>query len=342
MVRSFLLVCILLISLGPGIAPANADEDAANFFRGKVVTLVVGEDANSEYMVSGRLLANYISKYIPGNPTVIVQAMPGASSVASMNYLYNVAPRDGTVFDLPNKSVATYEATKLTGIQYKSAEMNWIGSMTAANNVVVVMASSGVKTLDDAKQKQVVMGAQGIGGTLATYPLVLNHLVGTKFKLVLGYAGGSLINLAMDRGEVEGRGSYTWDDLKHSRRDWLTEHKVNILVQIGMRKEHDLPNVPLLSDLAHNDREREILDFISSDTLLGRPFVLPPGVPKNRVDALRTAFEQTMRDPNFLADAKRLQNNISPVSGLDLQRKVVATADAPAATVATAEKWMSP
>ena len=319
-------------------AKADAVDD---FYRGKVVTMIVGDDASGQYMVNGRLLGATIGKYIPGQPTVIVQAMPGASSVTATNYLYNVAHRDGTVFGLPNKSVAMFEATHLPGVQYKSAEFAWMGSMTASNNVVIVLASTGVKSLEDAKHREVIMGAQGVSGTLATYPLVLNRVLGTKFKLVLGYAGANLINLAMDRGEVEGRGSYTWTDLKYSRPEWLSERKVAVLVQIGLRKEADLPDVPLLPDLAHDERERAILAFISSDTLLGRPFLLPPKVPADRVAAMRTAFDRTMRDPEFLAEAKRLEINISPVPGAELQKKIEETVTAPAEIVATAEKWMS-
>jgi tripartite-type tricarboxylate transporter receptor subunit TctC len=328
-----------LLALLPAMAAAETPDA---FYRGKQITLIVGDDATGQYVVNGRLLAQHIVRHIPGQPSIIVQAMPGSSSVAATNYLYEVARRDGTVFGLPNKSVALFEASHLAGVRYKSAELNWIGSMSAANNVVVVLASTGVRTLADAKRREVIMGAQGVSGTLAGYPLVLNHLLGTKFKLVLGYAGANLINLAMDRGEVEGRGSYTWTDLKASRPEWLEKHSVNILVQIGVRKEPDLPDVPLFTDLGHDAKEREILTFIASDTLMGRPFFFPPKVPAALVAAMRQAFDETMTDPAFLADAAKLQTNIQPVSGAELQEKVAETVNAPTDIVAAAERWMTP
>jgi tripartite-type tricarboxylate transporter receptor subunit TctC len=313
----------------------------SDFFRGKTITLIVGDDAGGQYTVNGRLLAEYLGKYIPGNPNIIVQNMPGASSVTATNYLYAVAPEDGTVFGLPNQSVVLYQAARLPALRYKAEKMNWIGSMTASNHVVVVMARSGVKTLDDAKTKEVTMGSLGVNGTLSVYPTVLNRIAGTKFKLVVGYSGANLVDLAMLRGEIDGRGSYTWTDLKASHPDWLASKKVNLLVQLGPQKAPDLPDVPLLTDLARSEHEREVLAFISSDTVLGRPFVLPPNVPPDRVAALREAFSRTVADPDFLRDAKKLGINIAPVSGAELQKRVEQTVATPREIVGEAEKLMT-
>jgi tripartite-type tricarboxylate transporter receptor subunit TctC len=315
--------------------------DARDFFKGKTVTLVVGDDAGGQYTVNGRLLAQYIGKYIPGEPTIIVQNMPGASSVTATNYLFAVAPQDGTVFGLPNQSVVLYQAAHLPNLRYKAEEMNWIGSMTSSNHVVAVMARSGVETLDDAKKKEVTMGSLGVNGSLSVYPTVLNRVAGTRFKVVVGYSGANLVDLAMQRGEIDGRGSYTWTDLKTSHPDWLATNKINLLAQIGPEKAADLPKVPLLTDLARSQHERQVLTFISSDTVLGRPFVLPPHVPAERVQILRTAFARAVADPDFLRDAKSMGINIAPVSGAELQKRVEQTVATPPEIISDAEKLMT-
>jgi len=327
-------------ALAIGAADASA-QSVADFYRARGLTLVIGSDASGEYNQSGRLLARHIGKHVPGNPTVTVQNMPGASGIKSANYLYAVAAKDGSVFGLFNKSMAFYEATKTDNANYKSAEFNWIGSMSRTNNLVVVWAATGVKTLEDAKQREVVLGSIGAGGTMTTYPLILNNVVGTKFKLVLGYAGGQVVDLAMERGEVEGRGSYSWSDLKKVRADWLRDHKINILAQYGIRKEPDLPDVPLSIDLGRNDQERRALEFISSDIEMARPFMMPPKVPAERVTALREAFDRTMVDPQFLDEAKQGQIDVSPMTGMELESLVRRTIETPPEIVAIATRWMT-
>jgi tripartite-type tricarboxylate transporter receptor subunit TctC len=334
------LVSCIACGLIGGSHPA-AGQTAEDFYRGKTVRLIVGADGTGEYGVAARLLARHFPRHIPGNPNVIVQFMPGASSIKSLNYLYAAAPKDGLVIGMPNKAAPMFEAAHVANVNYKSAEFSWIGNMTRTNMVVIVSARKGVRTLDDAKKTEVIVGAIGTGGTMATYPTILNAVAGTKFKIVIGYAGGQIVDLAMERGEVDARGSYAWSDLKRVRSDWLRDRKIYILAQVGLRKEPDLPDVPTLVDLARNDNEGQILRFISTDAEMTRPFMVPPGVPADRVAALRTAFDETMRDDEFVADAKRQGTSVEAMSGAAVQDLVTSIVNTPPAIVEAAGRWMT-
>lgn len=320
--------------------PTSA-QSVEQFYKSKNPTLIVGTDASGEYAVGGRLLAKHIQRHLPGNPPVIVQFMPGASSIKSANYMYTAAAKDGSVLSLSNKGIAMFGTAKMDNTNYKAAEFNWIGNMTRSNNLAVVWHAKGVKTLDDAKKTEVVVGALGAGGTLATYPAILNAVAGTRFKVVLGYAGAQLIDLAMERGEVDGRASYSWSDLKRVRGEWLKEGKLNILVQFGLEKEPDLPDVPLIVDLARNDLERKILSFVAADNNMARPFYMPPKVPADRVAAFRKAFDDTMTDAEFLEDAKRVGVTVTPLTGAQLEALVKNIVNAPPEVVNGAEQWMT-
>jgi tripartite-type tricarboxylate transporter receptor subunit TctC len=334
------IICAAFATIFIGALPTAASAQA-EFYRGKSITLVVGSDITGEHDAAARLLSRHLGRHIPGRPSIVVQNMPGASGIKSANYLYEIARRDGTVIATFNKSMPLYQATGMANTNYKSEEFNWIGSMDHANMLVVVAARTGVQTIADATRKEVLMGSIGAGGTMSTYPLLLNNAFGTKFRLVQGYAGGQIVDLAMDRGEVDGRGSYNWRDLRVKRANWLKEKKVNILVQFGLEREADLPEVPLLVELARNDRERKVLTFVSSDIPIGKSFVMPPAVPADRVEAIRKAFEATMKDPDFLADATAAEADVHLIPGAQVQtlvREIVAT---PAEIVRTAQDWMT-
>jgi hypothetical protein len=198
-----------------------------------------------------------------------------------------------------------------------------------------------VRTIEDARKREVIMGALARNGTLATYPMILNAITGTRFKLVLGYVGSQVIDLAMQRGEVEGKGSYSWANLKRTHPEWVSEHKLNLLVQFGLAKEPDLPDVPLVTELARNDKERAVLTLISSDTVMARPFLLPPGVPGERVAAMRAAFDATMTDPDFLADANAAKVDLAPMPGDALQAVITRIIDTPPEIIDLAQQWMT-
>jgi tripartite-type tricarboxylate transporter receptor subunit TctC len=335
------LVCSVAVALVAAAGQQAFAQTPEQFYKGKNPILIVGTDASGEYAVGGRLLAKHIQRHLPGAPPVIVQFMPGASSIKSANYMYAVAPKDGSVLSLPNKGIAMFESAKMENTNYKAAEFSWIGNMTRSNNLAVVWHAKGVKTLEDATKTEVVVGALGAGGTLATYPAILNAVVGTKFKVVLGYAGAQLIDLAMERGEVDGRASYSWSDLKRVRSEWLKDGKLNILVQFGLEKEPDLPEVPLIVDLARNEQERKILSFVAADNNMARPFYMPPKVPADRLAAFRQAFDDTMRDAEFLEDAKKVGVTVTPLSGAQLEALVRNIVNAPPEVVNGAEQWMT-
>jgi tripartite-type tricarboxylate transporter receptor subunit TctC len=320
------------------LSPANAADD---FYQGKTLTLVIGSDVSGEYTAGGRIVAKHLGRHLPGNPTIVTQNMPGASSIKAANFLYSVAPKDGLTFGLVSKDVPIYEATGMQNVNYKSRDFIWIGSLSGANNLVVVWAATGIKTLDDAKKREVIMGALGSNGTLATYPYLLNNLFGTKFKVVLGYTGAQLVDLAMERGEVEGRGSYSWSDMKRARATWLKEGKFSILVQFGLEKEAELPDVPLVTDLTQDPKSRAVLEFISSDTVMARPFLLPPNTVAERAGLMRRAFDLTMKDPDFLNDARQSQVDVRPIDASQLTELVSKTVSTGSDVIQASEKLMT-
>jgi tripartite-type tricarboxylate transporter receptor subunit TctC len=339
---SSILKCVCLIGGIAIAAPAMAAETVEAFYKDKIVEMIVGSDASTEYTRDARFVATYLVKYIPGHPTIIIKNMPGASSIKAANYLYQIAAKDGSVLGVFNKAIPMAEATNLQGVRYKSAEFGWLGSMNHTNSLVVTWITSGVATLEDARKHEVTIGAQGLSGTMAAYPFMLNRTQGTKFKVIAGYQGSAAVNLAMERGEVEGRGTYSWDFFKSDNRDWKTNKKMNFLVQIGLEKEPDLPDVPLLIDLAKDDTQRAVYELLSADSMIARPFITTPGVPAERLAALRTAFDKTMADPDFLRDAAKAHSAVNPVAGVrvaEIVKKIVAT---PPAIVDQANQWMSP
>jgi tripartite-type tricarboxylate transporter receptor subunit TctC len=300
-------------------SPASADA-IADFYKGKTINFYIGSAPAGGYDTYGRLVVRALGKHIPGHPEVLPRNMPGGSSRVAASYVYNVAPKDGLALGMVNQELPLAQALGET-LQFDAAKFNWIGTPDTDNRVVVTLASSGVKTIEDAKKKEVVMGGSG-PVEASGYPEMLNTIVGTKFKTVKGYVGGNAIYLAMERGEVDGRADNAWESWKGDRGEWVRDGKVNVLVQVGLAKAPDLPNVPLLVDLARTDEDREVLKLISSSTSMGHPVIAPPGVPDDRVKALRAAFDAAMRDPVVLADAKRQRRSISPVKGEELQKIV--------------------
>jgi tripartite-type tricarboxylate transporter receptor subunit TctC len=309
-------------------AQAIADP-VEDFYRGKRVTLVIGYGTGGGYDTYARLFARFVGEHIPGKPTVIAQNMPGAGSRGAANWLYNVAPKDGTVIATLSQTTPTDQALGQSGIQFDARRYNWIGNMVVVNNILFVSAASGVRTIDDARKKVITVGATGASSPSVLYPQVSNTILGTRFKIVAGYPGGGDINLAVERGEVDGRGSDSWASMKANNARWLREKTINILFQIGPRREADLADAPLWSELGESDEQRQILDVLSGDVAVGRPILTTPDVPAERVAALRLAFDQTMRDPKFVAAAEQAGMVLNPLGGEELQR-IVARVTSPA------------
>ena len=317
-VRSAMCGAAMLAALA---APARA-QDVASFYHGKQITLVIGYGPGGGYDLYARMLGRFIGAHIPGNPTIVPQNMPGAGSRSAANWLYKVAPQDGTVIACLGQATPTDQALGQPGVQFDAGKFNWIGNLSLVNNFLFVSAASGVSTFAQAKTKQLAIGATGASSPSVLYPQVSNNLLGSKFKIIAGYPGGGDINIAVERHEIDGRGSDSWASMKTTHPDWLRDHTINILFQVGPRREPDLPDVPLWTDLAENDDQRQVLALLSGDVSVGRPILTAPNVPADRVKALRQAFADTLRDPQFIEAAKQANMEMNPMAGEELQQVV--------------------
>lgn len=298
------------------------EQAVADFYRGKTVTIVVGYSPGGGYDLYARTLAAHIGRHIPGNPNVIVQNMPGAGSKVSANHLFNAAAKDGTVFGTFARGMPADELIGAEGVQFKSTEFNWIGSMNDEVSVCVARSDAPVKKFEDLYTTPLKIGGTGPGADTDFFPQFLNSVYGTKFELATGYPGGNDINVAIERGEVQGRCGWSWSSVVSTRPDWVKDKFITILVQMSVNKHPDLPDIPLVIDLAKTEEQRQLSRVVFARQAMGRPFVAPPGVPADRVAALRDAFDRTLKDPQFLADAEKAKLELGPVTGEDVQRIV--------------------
>jgi len=296
-------------------APAAAQQSVAEFYKGKTVRVIVGVGVGSGYDLNARVLARTLPAHIPGNPTVIVQNQPGAGSLAMTNALYNNGPFDGTVIGASFNGMPTTPLLEPAGARFDPVKLNWLGSTNRETQITYVWHTAPVQKLADLYTTELIVGAQAPGSTQYDFPILLNHLFGTKFKVVTGYESTPKIHLAMESGEVQGNGATNWSTVKALNSNWLTEKKIRIIVQWGLKKNPELADVPLVLDLAKSPSDRQALELALARLEFGRPFFLPPNVPPERVEALRRAFDATMKDPAFLADADRLNLDVSPIGG---------------------------
>jgi tripartite-type tricarboxylate transporter receptor subunit TctC len=315
--------------------PAAADA-ISDFYHGKSMTIIIGTSAGNDYDYRARLIAKFMGHHIPGDPSIVPRNMPGAGGVVAANDLYAVEPKDGTVLHMIMSNMMANQAMGLPGIKFDTRKFFWVGNTTSTPNVMVSWYKSGVTSIEQVKQKELLVGAP-TGTAGVTYAEALNALAGTKFKLVTGYPGGNEVNLAMENGEVDGRASNSWASWKSTKPDWISEKKLNVLVQVGLKRAPDLPDVPLLLELAHNDSDRAVLAFLSTETAIARAVVTTPDTPPERVAALRRAFDETMKDPGFLAEAEKTKMDVSPVSGEESQKIADSIVNAPPDVVAKAK-----
>ncbi|MGH9460670.1 MAG: Bug family tripartite tricarboxylate transporter substrate binding protein [Vicinamibacteria bacterium] len=304
------------------LVPTTAAPQDANFYRGKQVRVLIGYSAGGGYDTYARILARHIGKHIPGNPTVVPQNMPGAGSLTLTNFLYNVAPKDGTVLGTIARGMAMEPLLGGDGTQFDATKFSWIGSLNHEVSICVSWYTSKVKTVEDLRTTELIVGGTGSGADTDTFPIVMSNLLDAKIKLISGYPGGNDILLAMERGEVDGRCGWSWSSVVAGHSDWLTEKKINILVQMALQKHPDLPNVPLVLDLADSDEESMAMELIFARQVMGRPFVAPPGVPAERREALRQAFLDMVEDPEFKADVQKMDLELNPVSGAEIERVI--------------------
>ena len=298
MPRVHLALLLAVTALAGAAAPASADP-VEDFYRGKTLDFINQGSPGADYDLRARLLARFMGRYIPGHPNIVVRNMTAAGGLQAADHMANIAARDGTVLHMIFQSIPSYQAMGVPGVEFDVRRFGWIGNMTDSPNVVVSWYTSGIKTIQDAMARELVIGAQTAGTTSYIYPTAMNALAGTKFKIVTGYGGGNDINLAMEKGEVDGRGSNSWASWKSGHPEWIADKKIYILVQVGLKRAADLADVPLMSELAKTDEGRQILTFISSDTGISRAVVTTPGVPPERLAALRKAFLATMKDPGL-------------------------------------------
>src|SRR6266700_3719132 len=307
-------------------SPAAADA-VADFYRSKTVSFVIGVGPGGGYDLSSRLVAQHLGRFIPGNPAVVPRNLPGASGIVSALNVFNVAPRDGTVIGMLQP---TFVVEKLNdrSLKFESEQFSWIGRVDASILVGIVWQSSPVQSVADAKRTPAAMAAIGAAGTAATVPWALNQLIGTRFKVVLGYDSSPAMGLAMERGEVDGNGSTSWDYLE-TRADWLRNRNIAFLYTIALERYRALPDVPTLLELTDNERDRDVLKLIASGSTIGRSVVGPPDIPPDRVVALRQAFDAMIKDPDFLADARGRHLGVDPLPGAVLTRIVADVASQP-------------
>lgn len=314
--------------------PAGAQQSDADFYKGKQLQLVIGYGSGSGYDFYARLLGRHIANHIPGNPAVVPQNMPGAGSMKAANWLYEVAPKDGTVMATMGRGVPMAPLLGTAGANFDATKFTYIGSMNNEVSVAVAWHTSGIRTIEDVMQRELVVGATAVGvDDTTTFPAVMNAMLGTKFKWITGYSGGNEMNLAMERGETQGRAGWSWSSVKSTKMDWYRDKKINVLIQMSLSKHEDLPDVPLVMDLAKTDEQKQVLELIFSRQVLGRPFVAPPGLPAARVKTLRDAFDATMKDKAFLAEADKQQMEITPVGGAEIERLIARIYQTPKAVV---------
>jgi tripartite-type tricarboxylate transporter receptor subunit TctC len=321
--------------------PAAADE-VADFYRGKTLNMVIGVSVGGDYDRRARLIARHMGKHIPGNPTIVPNNMTGGGGLVAANWLANVAPRDGTAMLMIAQNLPLVQAIGTASAKYDVRKFLWLGNTTDTPNVINSWHTTGIRTVQDVMQRELVVGATGVGSGSYYYPAALNTLIGTRFKIVSGYPGGNEANLAMERGETGGRGSNSWASWKSTKPQWLADKKIIMLVQIALKRDPELKDIPTMQDLAKNEADAKLLTFLSADTAIARAVVTTPEVPAARVTALRQAFAATMKDPEFLAEAEKMKMDLSISTGEEAQAIAASVADTPPDIVARAKAILQP
>ena len=319
---------LALLAAALGTTPAAADA-IADFYKGKRITYLIPTAPGGSYHLYSLQIARHMGKHIPGNPTIITQNMPGAGAIVMTNYLYNVAPKDGSYLGMVNQAIPLTQLLGQDGVKFDVAKMTWIGDAIVSNSVAVAWHETGFKTIQDVMEREMIIGAEGGMSSSTIIPRVMNAVIGTRFKIVQGFPGGGPMNMAIERGEVHGRGAVVYAGWKAQKPDWVADKKLIFLVQTGFEPDRELPNVPLLIDLAKTPEDRKLLELVSLVPALGRATIGPPALPADRTQALRAAFKATMEDPEFLAEAAKAKMDIDPRYGEDLDKLAATIAATP-------------
>jgi tripartite-type tricarboxylate transporter receptor subunit TctC len=337
------IVCafIALVLIGLGTSPARAQDSVAEFYRGRNLNLIVGYSAGGGYDTYSRILARHLGKHIPGNPAIVVQNMPGAGSLKLANYLFNVAPKDGSTIGIFSRGMAMEPLIGASNTQFDSSKFAWLGSGTSEVSVFVLWHTAPVKTFQDMLTTPFTVGGEGSGSDPDIYALLLKNAFGAKLKLISGYPGTAEVAIALERGEVDSRASWSWSSIKTLKPDWIREKKVIFPVQLNLSPGKDLPDVPLIMQFARTDAQRQMLKLILSRQEMARPYAAPPGIPNDRKAALRKAFDETWADPELLAEMKARGQEVNPVSGADIDKLVAELYATPKDVVAETRKAIS-
>jgi tripartite-type tricarboxylate transporter receptor subunit TctC len=319
--RAKAVLCAIVSAMVAAMQPGARAQEPEAYYKGKQLRMIIPAGAGGGYDTYARVLAQHLEKHIPSNPPIINQNTPGASGMLATNWVAGVAPKDGTVI------VSTYNALLLEplfgnpAVKYDPRELEWVGSMGKQQQICVTWHTSPIKTIDQAKEREVIVAATGATGNSATMPKLLNTTLGTKFKIVTGYST-SESRLAVERGEAEGICGLSFSTLKASNPDWIVNKRINVLVQTGTKPQPELPQVPLLVDLVSNPDDKKVLEILAFPEEMGRPFFMPPGTPKPLVKAMRRAFDAAMKDPAFIADAEKSRLEIDPVTGEEMEEMI--------------------
>jgi len=304
----------LLLAMQPGHAQPVAD-----FYRGKTIQMLIGYTVGGGYDLNARVLARHMGKHIPGNPNIVAQNMAGAGSLRLANFLYNVAPKDGTAIGIVGRGMAMEPLIGGSATQYDARRYTWIGSVSDQVSLCATWHTSKVKSWNDMLKTDFTVGGEGSGSDPDMFATMIRSIFGVKVRLVSGYPGGNEINLAMERGEVDGRCGWSWSSIKITKPDWLKTKRINLALQMALHKNSELNDVPLVMDFARDERDRQILKLVLSRQEMGWPFTAPPDLPRERADALRAAFDATMKDPDYLAEANQRRLDVNPMTGAAIE-----------------------
>jgi tripartite-type tricarboxylate transporter receptor subunit TctC len=325
-----LRILIGLAVIAFALAATASAQPVEQFFARKTITISIGYTAGGSYDLYGRMVARHLGKHIPGAPTVVAQNMPGAGSLKAANYVYEVAPKDGTALGVVVESAALEQALANPAALYDAARLNWIGRVATSNNIFMQWHTSKVQSIEDSRRFESALAGTGPGSIAETVPRLLNALAGTKFKLVSGYAASTEAMLAMERGEVEGASS-SWAAVSLAKKDWLREKKIRIILQTAPERIAELPDAPALPEMATTPADRQVYELYASGSAIGRSVIAPPGLPAERVSVLRAAFAAMVRDPEFIAEVQKANVELDPLPGERVQELIVRTLNVPAA-----------
>jgi tripartite-type tricarboxylate transporter receptor subunit TctC len=329
MTASAILSRCLIASAAVTVVPFAHAETAEPFFARKTITISVGYTAGGSYDLYSRLMARHLGKHIPGNPTVVAQNMPGGGSMKAANYIYQVAPKDGTALGVIVESAALEQVLGNNAVQYDAAKFTYVGRVATSNNIFMQWHTSKVQSIADSQRIESTLAGTGPGSIAETVPRLLNAIIGTKFRLVSGYPASTEGMLAMERGEVEGTGS-SWAAVSVSKQEWLREKKIRITLQTQPERHRDLPDAPSLTEYGNTPEDRQVTALYASGSGVGRSLLGPPGIPADRLKVLRDAFAAMVKDPEFVADIKKVNVELDPLPGDGVQALIANTLNVPA------------